>query len=584
MSTNPQPAKSLGHYALAYAAKGFHVFPLVAGQKRPLIPNGFHGATTDAAQISAWWAEYPNANIGCVPGPSGYVVIDLDGPDAETEAVSLGLTAPTLSVATGRDGGGRHLYYLRPDGHVPNGKLAPHIDVRGDAGYVILPPSRHPSGALYRWVDRTPPTDLPAALIPRILGAAPTPSAAPDGPTPHRAADIPTLERITDGERTASIVSYIGRLLAKNLPVPEIESLVLALNARTCDPPLTESKVRSTVQSMAATHLRKHGHTALVLVRPDDPSPEPAPVRAADLAADQTRAAIALLDRDISTAVRWCWGEADRILGPMLPSDLIVLGALQGNGKTTLVRTQCDRWERQGVSVLYLPLEVDPAVCRLQWAAARQNLEMAPAVRQEWDRLPEGAKECLLGELEQLEQSPYLHFVPDKRVTLPSLVKWAKWGIEECQTRVIVVDHFHRLEFGGSTDAYRIAVTEAARQLKDLGREHNLTIVCTAQLNRSSDLLDAYHAPSISRIKESAGLGEEADVVLMASRALKPELPPNYEAELKRGGLSELDLAEPNVLKLTCRKHRLDDSARDRAIRLRVDAGIAREFTPRYWS
>jgi replicative DNA helicase len=257
----------------------------------------------------------------------------------------------------------------------------------------------------------------------------------------------------------------------------------------------------------------------------------------------------------------------------MLPADLVVLGALQGNGKTTLVRAQCDAWERQGVGVLYLPLEVDPAVCRLQWAAARQNLNMAAAVRQEWDRLPEGARECLEVELDHLQASPHLHFVPDKRVTLLSLRKWVEWGIRETKTRVVVVDHFHRLQFGGSAEAYRVAVTEAARQLKDLARDHGLTILATAQLNRSPDLLDAYQAPTIGRIKESAGLAEEADVVLMASRQLKPDLPAHIESQIRRGMASELDAADAGVLRLTCRKHRLDDSARDRFVRLYVEEG-----------
>ena len=63
--------------ALAYAARGWPVFPLRPGEKVPLIAkaaggNGVHDATTDPDQIRAWWTKHPTANIGlaAVP-PSG---------------------------------------------------------------------------------------------------------------------------------------------------------------------------------------------------------------------------------------------------------------------------------------------------------------------------------------------------------------------------------------------------------------------------------------------------------------------------------------------------------------------------------
>ena len=63
--------------ALVYASLGFHVFP--CGQnKRPRTPNGFKDATTDEAQIRAWWVQWPHAQIGVACGASGIVVIDLD--------------------------------------------------------------------------------------------------------------------------------------------------------------------------------------------------------------------------------------------------------------------------------------------------------------------------------------------------------------------------------------------------------------------------------------------------------------------------------------------------------------------------
>jgi hypothetical protein len=59
----------LSDWAVVYVRAGWPVFPLAARSKVPLIPkdkggNGFHDATTDEAQIVAWWSQYPEANIG----------------------------------------------------------------------------------------------------------------------------------------------------------------------------------------------------------------------------------------------------------------------------------------------------------------------------------------------------------------------------------------------------------------------------------------------------------------------------------------------------------------------------------------
>lgn len=147
--------------AIDYASAGWAVFPVAPRAKTPLTSNGFKAATTDAKIIRDWWAKTPEANIGLDCGKSGLVVIDLDrrgDKDGFAEWAELverqHLPAKTYTSLTG--GGGQHLLFKAPAGvEIKNsaGKLAPGIDVRGAGGYIVLPPSIHPSGKPYQWAD-----------------------------------------------------------------------------------------------------------------------------------------------------------------------------------------------------------------------------------------------------------------------------------------------------------------------------------------------------------------------------------------------------------------------------------------------
>ncbi|WP_245704040.1 bifunctional DNA primase/polymerase, partial [Streptomyces lushanensis] len=94
------PPSSLLSATLAAAERGWHVFPLRPGDKRPAL----HGstacprtgdcaaghrkwedrATTDPARIRRAWSVRP-FNIGIATGPSGLLVVDLDMPKANSK-------------------------------------------------------------------------------------------------------------------------------------------------------------------------------------------------------------------------------------------------------------------------------------------------------------------------------------------------------------------------------------------------------------------------------------------------------------------------------------------------------------------
>ena len=159
--------------ALDYASHGWPVFALRPRDKTPLTTRGFKDSTTDAAIIRAWWAKTPQANIGLDCGKAGLVVVDLDKRGdrdgfAEWEQLAAANHWPAKTYTSLTGGGGKHLLFQAPPGvEVKNsaGKLAPGVDVRGTGGYIVLPPSIHPSGKPYEWDGETPIEPLPETLL-----------------------------------------------------------------------------------------------------------------------------------------------------------------------------------------------------------------------------------------------------------------------------------------------------------------------------------------------------------------------------------------------------------------------------------
>jgi len=170
-------------HALRYAAAGWPVFPLrpaVVGDKdsgkRPLTPNGLRDATTNVNVIERWWDRWPDANIGVPTGSAiGAFVVDVDGPQGAASLTQLeeelGPLPDTKESRTG--GGGRHLFFAWPnDREVRNKqdllKGGSGIDVRGEGGYVVVPPSLHWSGRRYEWPhddEREPAMPAPRAWL-----------------------------------------------------------------------------------------------------------------------------------------------------------------------------------------------------------------------------------------------------------------------------------------------------------------------------------------------------------------------------------------------------------------------------------
>jgi putative DNA primase/helicase len=137
---------------------GLHVFPCWPKSKNPATTNGFKNATDDIDTIKNWWEKVPEYNVAVwTSKESGIFVLDIDKKHGGFAALAAlekeyGKLPESWTVRTG--GGGNQIYFKHPGEFVPNtiGGIAKGIDVRGDDGYVIAPPSIHPdTGKAYKW-------------------------------------------------------------------------------------------------------------------------------------------------------------------------------------------------------------------------------------------------------------------------------------------------------------------------------------------------------------------------------------------------------------------------------------------------
>ncbi|MFF0795052.1 bifunctional DNA primase/polymerase [Streptomyces spiralis] len=201
------PRSALLRAALDAAARGWHVFPLRPGTKRPALHGETacpgtgpceHGhrkweqrATTQPDLIRAAWSQAP-FNVGIATGPSGLLVVDLDKPkDKSTSDAPCGATtfralceraghAVPTTYRTRTASGGEHLYFTAPHGvRLGNtaGTIASLVDTRAWGGYVVAAGSITPAGTYEAPYARLA-APLPEWLL-SILQPAPKASQAP---------------------------------------------------------------------------------------------------------------------------------------------------------------------------------------------------------------------------------------------------------------------------------------------------------------------------------------------------------------------------------------------------------------------
>lgn len=374
--------------------------------KHPMTPNGLNDATFDEVLASKWFdVPYHAPNVGIRTGlageGSGFIALDIDpkhdGHDTLAELVAEhGPLPPTPTTRTG-SGGAHHLFEHPGKGTVIKNhtSLFKGIDVRGDNGYIVVPPSRHKSGGEYIWEPGLTPCDVPLAPIPYWLLAAMEErgSGSRKGPSASRSYAPRTSPadgsagKVAEGGRNAHLMSIGGTLRRRDCGEEVVLAALVAENKTACEPPLDDAEVQLIVRSVCRYSASASTIGNENMVRQNIAAPTEAGV-VATWEMTGTTEALAQLE------ATWTKGDAptttglknfDELLGGGLRAgDVIALAGAAGSSKSALAGSVAYDAAHAGAVVLIASVEMPPAEVHARWVALelfRQAPPHAWAVR-----------------------------------------------------------------------------------------------------------------------------------------------------------------------------------------------------------
>ena len=239
--------KTMNDQALEYVDSGWSILPVKPEEKRPYMTNWLQYTKTRASKdmVSNWFQRLSGAGVGAVTGRiSNMVVLDVES-YCPTPLEELLKRYPTQMVSrTGS--GGYHLFYQYPTNvsKVSNRvRIFEGADLRADGGFIVLPPTIHPNGSRYEWVQRGPLGAFPMAL----LDLQSKPAVQNDGWITE------ALRGVSEGGRNDTCARLAGYFFKKGLNSDIVEALLLEWNERN-DPPLPIREVRTTIKSIERSH------------------------------------------------------------------------------------------------------------------------------------------------------------------------------------------------------------------------------------------------------------------------------------------------------------------------------------------
>lgn len=419
----------------------------------------YQGARPSAEELTRWLTRWPSTNVAVITGAvSGIVVLDVDprhgGDESLRDLIAMHGSLPdTVRSLTGA--GGTHYFFMHPGSKLQNsaGQVAQGIDVRGDGGFVVLPPSLHMSGQHYAWEIGYDPREcnvapLPPWLLSLLLGG-PTRAQPPARPALDIEGYLAGTTVIPLGERNHTMTRlagyHVGMGEPEELVIQVLNNVYLPRCQQEAARPFGYEEIVTIVHSITRAEARRQAATAAV-------SNGHAPTMGEDELIEAARGLWA--GKKVAPITRWVLErtapdvveylielpESEVRLGDnLLDQNRVRKALLNSDVGVALVRQKDESWTTFAGQLRRCAIEVQNGPRRqadqlttwvTDWlqATKRDWIEVEPGARREF--LNEGP--CLIDGVPALCAQPFLDWITKHRyapsLTMPGLAAVLRQG------------------------------------------------------------------------------------------------------------------------------------------------------------
>lgn len=486
--------------ALAYSLQGLPVFPC-QGKKPFPGTRGFLDATTDMKQIEAWWTATPDANIGIATGKkAGFVVIDIDKNKSGYESFSslcedlrsFPMSDPeTQYIITGT--GGMHIYFRYQEGIRNKQEFRPGLDVRGEGGYVLAPPSVHPdTGQPYEGtVDFKRLTYMPPQLASLLI--TPEPVLAP--------AKRESEAVLQAGGRHKYLMQVVGSMRRRGLSDEAILAAIKEENDLQCDPPLPLKDLERMIETSRGYAVEAPIEVDTSEELPDDQRlyvSEEASGRLVKASSLTTHMVAYLNDKSKVKGTPTGFEGLDKLLGGgRRQGEVTCWHAEAKTGKNTLWHYLMYIWLELDIPIAYASRELSPA------EEVLPNLLSVATGKNAWLESV-GEYEPIIAGWPLYFSDGYGYFAPEQ------IREWVEHGVE-AGIKSFWFDHLHYML--QDPEDHKMA-SRLIKDLKAIAKVKDISIDIIIQPNK---LMDGQKL-SLNSIKGGAAMGQAIDNLLILER------------------------------------------------------------------
>lgn len=298
-----------------------------------------------------------------------------------------------------------------------------------------------------------------------------------------------------------------------------------------------------------------------------------------DLEAERARnaeGAAALLTADRSDDPGFGWRDLDRLTGPFLPGELIVVLARQSMGKTTFALNTMARPKHRARGFVYFATEEQSSAAQLRYAAILAGVHAGDAVA---GALTHDDKRRVAKVLADLRKVPaYFRDMPRPNVTD---VQRAALAAREAEIPLVVVDHAHRMALGGGGEHRTAAIEDAIRGLKTVAVDTQRTLLLMAQAKRPSGRLDQLSCPTMHDALGSSAFEQEANTMVGLFKPLSRIVQRGERDDYNSGQLPVTDLLRPHTMGVEVLKFRRNGDRVGARVMLHCQDGLLADLSTR---